>query len=178
MIERFAWCRRRPARPVELHEGSVQHLGIDGLGDMTTHAGRQTTIAFFRHCMCDHGDDREVRQTRLCADAGRGLVTIHLRHLQVHQYQIIRDAVRGGQQLVYDLRSAICDIDRDANPLEQLDGDLLVDRVVLGQENTQSIQVVGRHRYGFANGRHVLGREDFGERIDQGGLVDRLYEIR
>ena len=52
----------------------------------------------------------------------------------------------------------------------------MVDRVVFGQQHTQSIQVVCRGLGRFANGRHVLRREDLDERIDQGRLVDWLYE--
>jgi hypothetical protein len=70
------------------------------------------------------------------------LVSIHFRHLQVHQHQVkIR---RRGlvQQLADRFQPVVRHLNRCTHSLQQLHGNLLVDLVVFRQKNPQTTQPV------------------------------------
>src|SRR3546814_7185795 len=71
--------------------------------------------------MGGHRDDRYVLEAIVGRHPSRGLVTVELRHLQVHQHRVGHRSRRAqpGQRR----RPRIRDLDRDAGPLEDLPGD-------------------------------------------------------
>ena len=74
-----------------------------------------------------------------CADGGGGLEAVHLGHLHVHQHQVERLLLQGGQRLLavvgHDHRVAVL--------LQQADGQPLVDGVVLRQQDVGAAAVGG-----------------------------------
>ena len=73
-------------------------------------------------------------------DLRRGLVPVHLRHLQVHQHQVERRRLRAIRQGLDRLASVVGDLHGGADAFEQLNRDLLVDLVVLGEQNARAQQ--------------------------------------
>jgi hypothetical protein len=66
--------------------GRDQHFKVDRLGEVIGHAGRQAALPLLGHGVGGQPDHRQSR--RQGADPARGLVAVHLRHLNVGQHQI------------------------------------------------------------------------------------------
>ena len=146
-------------------------LGVQRLGDVIVHAGRQAPLPVPLHRVRRHRHDRNVapRRPLQTPDGRRRLEPVHLRHLHVHQHQVERRPADRLERL--DPRGG----DRDGVPalLQEAHRELLVDHVVLGQEDAQGAFVGGRDR-------HRRDAADQVERVEQGrqqvGLLDRLDE--
>ncbi len=85
------------------------------------------------HCPRSHGDDGDpdAALPRLAApDTPCGLEAVHLGHLAVHQHEVVGDAPEGSERLV----PVPGDVGPAAQLLEDLDGDELVDGIVLHDE--------------------------------------------
>ena len=67
-----------------------QLVRIDRLGNVIVHAGFQTMLAIAFHCMGSHCDDRQMRATALLTGANRGrcLITVHIRHVDIHENNV------------------------------------------------------------------------------------------
>ena len=67
------------------------------LGNEIVHSGLNTLLSISLHgCSC-HGNDGNARILRLrsfLTNDLRGLETVHLRHVAVHQYQIVRNGLQ------------------------------------------------------------------------------------
>jgi hypothetical protein len=79
------------------------------------------------------GDDGELLGVGEATDPPGGLVPVHLRHLDVHEHDVEAVALRRLDRL-----APVGDREHLVPPLlEERDGDLLVHRVVLGQEDAR-----------------------------------------
>ncbi len=71
----------------------------NGFAQEIVHPGRQTFIAILFHDVGGHGDDGDVSSAVfLSPDFCRAGVTIHLRHLAIHQHQVIGNPPEGLQR--------------------------------------------------------------------------------
>ena len=141
-----------PGRPVA--DGVGELAAVDRLGDVVVHAGGQTLLRIALHGVGGHGDDRHVGPAAVQApDRGGRLEPVHLRHLDVHEDEIVgkiadrldRFPAVGG------------DIDAVAQLGDQAGGDLLVDLIVLGHQDAQAAGGHGRLSRGAGNGGPVFG---------------------
>ena len=121
--------------------------------------------------MGGHRHDRHTVAARLLGrtDRSRRSQPVHLRHLHVHQ----DDVVSLGRGLRDGLPPVAGNVDRVLVPPQQSDRELLVRDAVLGQQDSQPAQgaVVGRVVGGGGAWRHV---ERLGDRVVQLRLLDRL----
>ena len=83
-----------------------QRVGLEGLGDMAAHACFAAFLNLFRHSVCGQRDDFESVMPGIGQNESGGLVTIHNRHLQVHQNGI-DPGWSIGQHDVYSLFSVL-----------------------------------------------------------------------
>ena len=121
--------RRQP-----LLQSRNQSRDFDGLGHVIIHARRPADLLVALHGIGSHGDDRHavVEHAGLrIADLARGRQAIQLRHLHVHQHQVIGDSAKSldGFQAVGG------HFDPHPQFLENAHRHLLVGDVVLGHEN-------------------------------------------
>ena len=68
-----------------------------GLATWSFMPGGQAALALLDRGVGRHGDDRQSREARVGADLGRGLVAVHLRHLQVHQHHVVGRRLRSAR---------------------------------------------------------------------------------
>ena len=78
-------------------QGGGEGLGVDGLGDVVVHAQGQATVPLFHHGVGGHGQDRQVAEPGLQAQAAGGFVTVHDGHLQIHEHQVEGAIAQPGQ---------------------------------------------------------------------------------
>ena len=120
-------CRCDPS----LHDG--KHLvHIDGFGDVVLHADFERQSLVITHGVCGHGDDRDVCPWCGGADVLRGGISVHDRHLTVHQ-----DAIEGAIALqdVKCLLAIVGDHGTDAGAIQQFFRELLVHVVILNHQH-------------------------------------------
>src|SRR5574343_882044 len=129
--ERYAsiCCRFFGGQPLE--QGGVEQFGVDRLGDVVVHTGFQAGLAVFVEGIGSHGQDRCCQAVGQSADQAGGSQAIEYRHLHVHQDGVV---VVGANQLGGGT-AVVGDIDDQADVVEQFDGNLLVDRIVLGDQD-------------------------------------------
>ena len=80
----------------------AQAPGVERLGEVLVHAGREATLPVALHRMGGHGDDRQTRGAALGlgrANRRRRLEAAHLGHLDVHQRDVERLCADGGERL-------------------------------------------------------------------------------
>ena len=80
-----ARCGCRLVEPAHRLE---QQRRINGFGDVVVHAGRQAALPLLNRRVGGHGEDRQVGKPRVGANFRRGLVAVHLGHLEVHEDQV------------------------------------------------------------------------------------------
>ena len=166
------WTRRFVEPPHRLE----QVVRINRLGDVVVHAGGETTLLLLHRRVRGHGDDRQRGEARVRTELGRGLITVHHRHLQIHQHHVERRRLWTVGQNLHRLASVVGDRHRRARAFEQFDGDLLVDVVVLGQKNPRAAQAHGLLAFRRGTGSLALLREHIDERVHDHGLGDGLDE--
>ena len=142
-------------------------LGADRLRDVVVHAGREARLAILGQRVRRHRDDVRAALLRpALADPARGVEAVELRHLHVHQ----DDVVRLPLERLDRLEAVRRDVGAVAEPLEQAERDLLVHRVVLGEQDPQ-------RRPGALSVGHGLDRLSLGPaRGEQ--LQERVVELR
>jgi hypothetical protein len=95
------------------------------------HAGFQSSRPVSGHRIRGHRENWKRCELSLAADGFGGLVTVHHRHLNVHQHAI----ERFGGDLIYRFATILCDRNADPGIAQQLTGELLVDLVVFNQQH-------------------------------------------
>jgi hypothetical protein len=126
-------ARDRRAHPLAQHR--LELVGRHRLGDVVVHAGLEALLAVALHGARGHRDDRDAAgAARLAlADLARRLVAVHPRHLAVHQHGVVAAARAGRERLL----AVLGELDAEAQLLEDLGRDLLVDLVVLGHQHVR-----------------------------------------
>ena len=101
---------------------------------MLVHTGVGALLAVGVGRIGGHSEDRQVGVGEALAQRAGGGQPVHLRHLHVHQHQVVGAA--GGH--CHCLATVVGDLHHQPLVGQQLAGDLLVERVVLGQQNTRA----------------------------------------
>ena len=167
--------RRTGRRPFE----RIGEFGRpDRFGDVVVHPGVQASLAIVLHRVGGQRDDARPRRAVTLDDGSCRLQAVHFWHLHVHQDDVVhRFADRG-----YRLRAVVRDVGGVAHSLEQLQHELLVDGVVLGEQDPQRVpfREVGWHIDTPLRGSGLRRRgsaDQFGERGVQGGGFERLDQV-
>ena len=118
-------------------------MQLDRFADVVVHAGGKTFFTRAVHCIARHCDDvgalgRAVALTGFAlTNFHRGLVTVQIRQLAVHENDIVMDQFQGLQNL-----TAIGHGDgAAAELLQQTNRDLLVDGVVFRDQDVQLVHI-------------------------------------
>ena len=101
---------------------------------MSVHAGRISPHNIFMKCIRSHGDNRNGPRPGMLRlpDGIRRLVSVHYRHLHIHQYQII--TFPAGKEFVHGFPAVPGTIHCNPCHLKQLQGNFPVQIIVLGQQ--------------------------------------------
>ena len=109
-----------------------EEFHLDRLGDVVVHARRQTLLAATRQHLRGHRHNRNVLVRAFpAADFPRGCVAIHLRHLAIHEDQVV------GQKAehLHRLPAVRRQVRTHAELFEHARGHLLVHDIVLGHQH-------------------------------------------
>ena len=140
-------------------QAPLQLLAIERLGQIVVHAGAATVVGGAFHGVRGQRDDRDAarraRLALLAADFARRLVAVELRHLAIHQDQVVRSA----PPCVHRLAAVVGDVDDEAFLLQHARRDLLVDDVVFGKKDARPTiwQPAGRCRAATSAGSGFSG---------------------
>src|SRR5207249_6678382 len=119
-------------RTQPLGEQDVKRGHLDRLRDVVVHAGREAALAIARQGGGGRGDDRRVPRRALArADGGGGLQAVELRHLDVHQDEVVGRGGERGERLATVRRH----VGREARRLEQMERGQPVVGVVLDEQD-------------------------------------------
>ena len=129
-----------------MHQFFVKLAGVDGFCHKVIHAGFKARIAIFLEGIRRHGQNRQVAPFGQCAQGQGGFQAIHFRHLDVHQDQVKRFALRMIWRVCLHafLRLGHCHhavfghSHFNCHIAQQLYGDIHVDGVVFGQQHPRS----------------------------------------
>ena len=121
-----SWPRLDPAG-----QGTPQRGRLDGLGNVVIHARSKAALPVGIHGVGGHGDHRQVLQAWVLAQLPGGGLSVHHRHLHVHQHNVIR----GLAQLVQSHLAVVRHIHHKPRIAQQLHSHDLVEFVVLHQQH-------------------------------------------
>ena len=129
---------RTSRRPPSFYD-RADILQAHWFGDIVVHAGRDAFLAVALHCVCRHSNDDnrrlvvwELRALLLALpNKARHLQPAHFGHHDVHEDQIVWLPIERGERFHAIGRQ----VGTIAHLLEQADGDLLVDDIVVAKEN-------------------------------------------
>ena len=110
----------------------VEGIGVDRFGKAIIHADITYAPPFFRHGVGGQRNDRQIRPD-FTKDAG-GDISIHDRHLQIHQYQI----VIAGRGRCHGFLAVIDGVHRGTRNLDQFAADLPVEIIVVDQQDART----------------------------------------
>src|SRR5262245_44860514 len=113
-------------------EQVAQGIGLERLGEVVVHARGETTLAIaLEGVRGERHDGGVARGALLIPDAARGLVSVHLRHLAVHQDERV-----GLAPVRFEGLSAVGDeVEAEPEAVEQHAEELAVHAVVLCRED-------------------------------------------
>ena len=158
------------------HQGLHKEGGFDRLREPPLHAERETALELLGHGVGRHREDGKGCKPGLRAESERGCVTVHHRHLEVHQHHIKGRLLGTHFQQLAGCGAMRSDSHDGACLLEHLAGNLLVDGVVFHQQDAERGERIGALE-GAAYRRGVPPRgEEGGERIDHRRARDRLLQ--
>ncbi|MNS25638.1 hypothetical protein D3C72_575370 [compost metagenome] len=136
-------------------------VDVQGFGDVVVHAAGQRPLAVPRHGVGSHGDHRQIRPAWLLTYlAGRG-ITVHHRHLAVHQHTI---EVCVTLQLVERFCAVNGQAQLDPGALQQFTGQLAVQLIVFDQQQSRATQA--------GHGAGTLAESRAGPGIGLGDLAE------
>ena len=171
---RDGWCGGGGSQT--LHQ-SNQFLVVDRLGQVAIHAGRQALLTVALHGMGGHGDDRRPLSLAFSGTDHPGrFQTVQVRHLHVHQHHI--------EVLLTDhfecLKAVLSDFDAVAALTQNVNGHLLVRRIVFRQQDSQATSgllrkyVLPRHRHRSSAGTYS---QALGNDAEQFALHNRFFQV-
>jgi hypothetical protein len=112
----------------------IQLLEANRLRQVVVHACSKARVAVALHRVRSHGDDpRQPCALPLAVDASCCLEAVHLRHLDVHEHDVVRLQAHG----LHRLDAVPRKVGAVSQLLEEQKGESLVQRVVLSDENPQ-----------------------------------------
>ncbi|MNO95999.1 hypothetical protein D3C76_876570 [compost metagenome] len=144
-----------------LGQGDEHALDVQRFGDMVVHAAGQGPLAIARHGVGGHGDHWQPSPTRLLANPAGCGITIHDRHLTVHQYAV---EIIIARQQVECLFAMDGHAQLDASALQQFAGQLAVQLIILDKQQPGAMQA--------GHGTGTLSRSFAGPGIGLGGLAE------
>src|SRR6476646_374498 len=77
---------RSPSSMKPAPHGGKQLLGMHWLGEIFGSPRLKTSLPIPLHCLRRQSDDGETAEGGLCPDRADGLITVHLRHHDVHKH--------------------------------------------------------------------------------------------
>ena len=108
-----------------------QHFRANRLRHVVVHSRREASVPVLGQRVRRHRDDAGSRLRPPRADPSRRVETVELRHLHVHQH----DVVPATLERLDRFETVRRDVGSVAEPVEQAERDLLVDRIVLGKQD-------------------------------------------
>ena len=148
----------------------------DRFGHVLVHPGGEAGLAVLTHRIRRHRDDARAGLRRpALADPPRGIETVQLGHLHVHEHDVVGLPVERRQHLEAVRRH----VRAVAELLEELECDLLVHGAVLGQEDPQRrYRRLARVRHGLAGLRLLVVRgKRFHKSVVELRGLDRLRQL-
>lgn len=119
---------------------SIEQLrNVDRFCNVPVHAGSDGVLLIFGKGICRHGDDRDTGGVRIrkFSDSLRRVITVHLRHLDIHKNQVILTG-RGIAHLLDGNVTVFGSIYNNAFFLKNLCGDFPVELIILDEKNSLS----------------------------------------
>jgi len=107
---------------------------VERFGEVVIHAGGEAAFAIAEEGVGGEGDDG--RAGRAGADGGRRGEAVHLRHLAVHEDEVV--GVVGGEGDGFETVRG--EVDLAAQFLEEQEGERLVDGIVFGDQNAMAVE--------------------------------------
>ena len=90
----------RRSRHAAGHEAGLEHVGGDRLGDVVVHARRDACLAVAVHGVRRHRHDARSSHPRpAVADPAGRLEAVELRHLDVHEHEVVAGTLDRGDRL-------------------------------------------------------------------------------
>ena len=120
---------------------------------MIVHACVEAALALFDESMRGHGNDREFLQTRIPPQQLGCREPVHLRHLQIHEYDVERRSLIAFGQDFHRFSAMVGNGYDRAGALQQFSRNLLVHLVVFYQQNPDSGGVMHRRSSFFTRER-------------------------
>ena len=102
---------------------------------MSVHARIRGHAPVFQGGICRHRQHRQILVAAILADPAGRSVTVHDRHLHVHEHTVETARRQLGQRLL----PVIGDLHQEACLLQKLAGYLLIDFVVLHQQDARAL---------------------------------------
>jgi hypothetical protein len=127
---RFAIARGRAIAWQPLQQLGVELLRFDRLGDKVAHSCSVAGGTVLVEGIGRHGQNRDFGAAGQEPDRARRIQAVQHRHLDVHQDKVVGDVGGLGDGFAAVLR----DVGGQSGGVNQLQGDLAIDRVVLGEQ--------------------------------------------
>ena len=110
----------------------MEQSRFDVFGYIVVHSSSQTLFPISLHSIRSHGNNRNMVACPLpLSNFCCGIMAVHLGHLTVHEYQVLRQVFNH-----FDGFLSVCyDIDTAAQSLQHTHGNLLVEDIIFCQEH-------------------------------------------
>ena len=119
-------------------EGAEQLAGVDGLGNVVAHAGFYTFIRIAGHGMGGHGNDGYISDFGFqISDFPRGGVSVHHRHLDIHEHGVIFLFLDG----IDGFLAVVGQADVEPGAFKNFSGHLLVNFIVFHQQHVGALDL-------------------------------------
>lgn len=113
-----------------MSNGSIEKALVDGLGDVSIHAGGEAGDSVGFLGLGRKRDDRQPRQAGLAPDAPGDFETVHFGHLHVHEHDIEVGRFQPGERLA----AAAGKVGFHADCGEKIPSHLAIERIVIDDE--------------------------------------------
>ena len=119
-------------------------LDLDGLGEEAVHTAVHCRLTIYIKGVGGHGQNRYPRQSRVLqrTDTPGRLITVHERHLNIHQNKVVITRLRSGYFL-YSLHAVFRRVNLEAILPQDFQSDLAVQLLILHQQQTLLLETEG-----------------------------------